>query len=153
METKLVINQAAIASLLDVSESAVSRWLNGTRKTTIDNAIKLSVLTGSKPDLWLSGEPEQIKEFLNTICMDEDVRRNFKSGKIKQQYVADEARMTSALLSQILSGQKAPSWKTAKKLFQVTNIRPEIWMESMTDNNQLRAQFTEYQHNGSKTGE
>ena len=153
METTLKINQAAIANLLDVSESAVSRWLDGTRKTTINNAIKLSILTDSKPELWIQGDTEQIKELLNTICMDTDVKRKFKSGKITQQSVANEAQVKSSLLSQLLNGQKTPSWKNAKKLSQVTGIRPEIWMESITNNETLRKQFMEYQFNERITGE
>ncbi len=58
--------------------------------------------------------------------------------KIKQTEIAKKADITDGFLSQILTGEKSPSWETAKKLFKATGIRPEIWMESKNNHVQLR---------------
>ena len=50
--------------------------------------------------------------------------------KTRQTHIAKMAGISDAFLSEILAGQKSPSWETAKKLFKVTGIRPEFWMES-----------------------
>jgi transcriptional regulator with XRE-family HTH domain len=154
METTIKVNQAAIAKILDVSESTVSLWVNGLRKPKSKNLIKLSILTDSEPQTWLNGESEQIKELLNKICIEIDTERNFRTGKIKQGYIAKQAGITQTGLSQILNGIKAPSWARAKKLYQVTGIEPEIWMEAKTNNELLKTKFMEYQINGTtNTGE
>lgn len=150
METQLKINQSYIAELVGVTESSVSLWINGLRKPTIGNAVKLSILTGSQPELWLEGDTKQIKEFLNQVIMESDVKKKFRTGKIKQSYVAEQVGVSPVFISQILKGKKSPSWKLAKKLYELTGIKPDLWMESKTNNSELNKNFTEYQYNEPK---
>ena len=61
--------------------------------------------------------------------------------KTRQTEIAKKAGITDGFLSQILTGLRTPSWETAKKLFKATGIRPEIWMESKENTEDLKNQF------------
>ena len=61
--------------------------------------------------------------------------------KIKQTEIAKKADITDGFLSQILTGEKSPSWETAKKLFKATGIPPEIWMESRNNYEHLKTKI------------
>jgi len=58
--------------------------------------------------------------------------------KNKQTHIAKKAGITDGFLSQILTGLKTPSWETAKNLFKATGIRPEVWMESKKNYEELK---------------
>ena len=53
--------------------------------------------------------------------------------KIKQFELAKAAGITEAMLSYILSGERRPSWDVAKKLAELTNTNPLLWMEYEID--------------------
>jgi transcriptional regulator with XRE-family HTH domain len=56
----------------------------------------------------------------------------------KQTHIAKKAGITDGFLSQILTGIRTPAWETAKKLFEVTGIPPEIWMEARNNPEQIK---------------
>ena len=58
------ITQTYIAQRLGVSTTFINRLVNGDKRPNWKRAKELSKLTGSKPELWLEGSPEQIKNFL-----------------------------------------------------------------------------------------
>lgn len=60
------ITQTYIAQRLGVSATFINRLVNGVKRPNWKRAKELSKLTGSKPELWLEGSPEQIKNFLKT---------------------------------------------------------------------------------------
>lgn len=62
---KNTITQTDIAQRLGVSATFINRLVNGIKRPNWKRAKQLSKLTGSKPELWLEGSPEQIKNFLN----------------------------------------------------------------------------------------
>lgn len=62
MKTKL--SQRQIAKRLGVSATFINRLVNGIKRPNWKRAKELAKLTGSKPELWLDGTPEQIKTFL-----------------------------------------------------------------------------------------
>ena len=48
--------------------------------------------------------------------------------KITQEYIARKAEITQGYLSNIISGKQRPGFDTAHKLFKVTHIMPELWL-------------------------
>ena len=60
------ITQTYIAQRLGVSTTFINRLVNGVKRPNWKRAKELSKITGSKPELWLEGSPEQIKNFLKT---------------------------------------------------------------------------------------
>ena len=64
-----------------------------------------------------------------------------------QTQIAKMAGISDGLLSQILTGQKAPSWGTAKTLCKVTGIPVELWMESKNNPEQLKTKLKEIKPN------
>lgn len=49
--------------------------------------------------------------------------------KILQKDIAAEADVSPGFFSLILTGNRRPSWKVAKRLAQVTGTNPELWLE------------------------
>ena len=47
----------------------------------------------------------------------------------KQYKLAENAGISPAMLSLILKGERRPSWKTAKRLAEVTDTKPELWLD------------------------
>jgi transcriptional regulator with XRE-family HTH domain len=47
-----------------------------------------------------------------------------------QNEIADKVDISTAFISQILSGKRRPSWSMAKKLSKATNTKPELWLEA-----------------------
>lgn len=66
-----------------------------------------------------------------------------KNGKIKKGDIANKANVSQPYFSQILNGDRKPSWETAKKLYAVTGIPVELWMESKNNPEQLRTKLKE----------
>lgn len=52
---------------------------------------------------------------------------------IKITEIAKKAGITQGALSNILSGRRRPSWSVAKRLAQVTNTTPYLWLEGTPD--------------------
>jgi transcriptional regulator with XRE-family HTH domain len=46
-----------------------------------------------------------------------------------QNEIVDKVNISTAFISQILSGKRRPSWPMAKKLSKATNTEPELWLE------------------------
>ena len=44
--------------------------------------------------------------------------------------IAKQAGISDAFLSLILSGQARPSWATAKRLAEITETDPALWMDA-----------------------
>jgi transcriptional regulator with XRE-family HTH domain len=67
---------------------------------------------------------------------------------MRQADIYKKVGITSAYISMILAGKRAPGWPLAKKLQRVTGVHPKYWMESMTNPNELNAQLTKkgYEH-------
>jgi len=63
---KTNITQSYIAKRLGVSRAFINYLVNGSKRPNWKRAKELSKITGSKPELWLEGTPEQIKTFLKT---------------------------------------------------------------------------------------
>ncbi|MBF0229192.1 MAG: helix-turn-helix transcriptional regulator [Desulfamplus sp.] len=61
----------------------------------------------------------------------------------RQTHIAKKAGISDGLLSQILTGAKAPSWETAKILSKVTGIPIEFWMESKNNPELLKTKIKE----------
>jgi transcriptional regulator with XRE-family HTH domain len=55
---------------------------------------------------------------------------------IKQTNLAKMASISDGFLSQIISGVRRPSWRTAKKLAIATDTKPELWLEG--DSKQIK---------------
>lgn len=68
---KTNITQSYIAKRLGVSATFINRLVNGIKRPNWKRAKELSKLTGSTPELWLDGTPEQIKNFLNQTTIKE----------------------------------------------------------------------------------
>lgn len=56
------INQAYLAKSLKVSPAYINYLVNGVKRPNWKRAKQLSQLTGSTPELWLEGTPEEIKK-------------------------------------------------------------------------------------------
>ncbi len=52
---------------------------------------------------------------------------------IKITEIAKRVNITQGALSNILSGRRRPSWTVAKRLAQVTNTTPYLWLEGTPD--------------------
>jgi plasmid maintenance system antidote protein VapI len=63
---KNIITHSYIAKKLGVSATFINRLVNGAKRPNWKRAKELSKITGSKPELWLEGNPEQIRNFLNS---------------------------------------------------------------------------------------
>ena len=46
-----------------------------------------------------------------------------------QKQIAEAAELSATMISLILSGNKRPSWSTAKRLAAATNTAPVLWLE------------------------
>ncbi len=46
-----------------------------------------------------------------------------------QYQLAENAGISAAMLSLILKGERRPSWKAAKRLAEVTDTKPELWLD------------------------
>ena len=49
--------------------------------------------------------------------------------KIKQTEIAEKSGLHVSTISNIFNGWRRPSWKNAKRLAEVTNTNPVIWIE------------------------
>jgi transcriptional regulator with XRE-family HTH domain len=47
-----------------------------------------------------------------------------------QTKLASKANVSMAFISQILSGKRRPSWRTAKILAAATRTKPDLWLEA-----------------------
>ena len=56
-----------------------------------------------------------------------------KIKNIKQTEIAETAGVSDALVSLILSGQRRPSWRVAKRLASASRTKPELWLEGSPD--------------------
>ena len=81
-------------------------------------------------------EPQVYKSYVWLIYfIDYLPLENYSLPMIKdnQKSIAKKSEVTPSFLSQILSGNKRPSWKTAKRLAEATNTEPALWMEGTPD--------------------
>ena len=62
-------------------------------------------------------------------------------GMLKQKDISKILKISDALLSRILSGDRNVTYKLAKKLNQITRIEKEFWMEA--DPEELREAFNQ----------
>jgi transcriptional regulator with XRE-family HTH domain len=62
--------QKQIAEMVGVSSSFVSQILSGIRRPSWPMAKALANATDTKPELWLDGEPAQIKEAIGASIDD-----------------------------------------------------------------------------------
>jgi len=46
-----------------------------------------------------------------------------------QTEIAEKVGISDAFMSQLLNGQRRPSWAMAKKLAHTTNTKPELWLD------------------------
>jgi len=69
--------------------------------------------------------------------------QRLKNGKIKKSDIANKANLSQAFFSQILNGERAPSWNNAKKLFEITGIEPEFWLDTKNNNQPLQQKIKE----------
>ncbi|QTA88823.1 hypothetical protein [Desulfonema magnum] len=46
-----------------------------------------------------------------------------------QKIIAVKAGLSQPFFCQILSRKRMPSWTSAKRLAEVTNTKPELWLE------------------------
>ena len=53
--------------------------------------------------------------------------------------IANRSRLSTSALGMILTGQRRPSWRAAKRLESVTGIPAPFWMEASPD--ELRARL------------
>lgn len=61
---KTNLTQSYIANRLGVSLTFINRLVNGSKRPNWKRAKELSKITGSSPELWLEGTPDEIKNFL-----------------------------------------------------------------------------------------
>jgi transcriptional regulator with XRE-family HTH domain len=59
--------QTILSKKSGISEAYISLILSGQRRPSWNNAKKLAQTTNTKPELWLDGEPEKIKEILDAV--------------------------------------------------------------------------------------
>ncbi len=59
--------QTRIANKAKISTAYISMILSGKRRPSWQNAKKLAFITKTRPELWLDGEPEKIKEILDAV--------------------------------------------------------------------------------------
>jgi len=50
-----------------------------------------------------------------------------------QKIIAQSTGLSDAFVSLLILGQRRPSWATAKKLAQITDTKPELWLEGSTE--------------------
>lgn len=50
--------------------------------------------------------------------------------KIRQYQIAKQAGISAPMFCEIVNGKARPSWKTAKRIAEVTKSDPVDWMES-----------------------
>lgn len=67
---------------------------------------------------------------------------------IKITEIAEKANITQGALSNILSGRRRPSWSVAKRLAQVTNTTPYLWLEGAPD--EIRSVLKDFEPEGFK---
>jgi hypothetical protein len=58
------IKQKMISKEADISGPFVSQIINGHRRPSWRTAKKLAMVTSTKPELWLDGSPDEIKNAL-----------------------------------------------------------------------------------------
>ena len=68
--------------------------------------------------------------------------------KLKQTDIAKSVKISDGFLSEILAGKKSPYWQTAKKLFSVTGVAVDIWMEAKLEPERLQKAMEVIKKNG-----
>jgi len=58
------ISQNEIANSVGVSDAFISMLISGKKRPSWKKAKMLAAFTGTKPELWLDGSPEEIKAAL-----------------------------------------------------------------------------------------
>ena len=53
--------------------------------------------------------------------------------KMRQQDIAEKARLSQSMLSMILSGRRRAGWKSAKSLANATGTDPVLWLEGSAE--------------------
>ena len=62
------MNQNEIAKKVGITSSMLSQILSGKKRPKWKTAKCLAEVTGTKPELWLEGKPEEIKIVLENIA-------------------------------------------------------------------------------------
>jgi transcriptional regulator with XRE-family HTH domain len=57
--------QTKIAKLANISEPALSQYINGRRRPSWTTAKIIAKITKTKTELWMDGTPEEIKQKLS----------------------------------------------------------------------------------------
>lgn len=64
--------QSQIAELAKVSPGAISNILNGRRRPSWTMAKRLAGATGTTPELWLDGSPDEIRQKMGNNKNEDD---------------------------------------------------------------------------------
>ena len=62
------MNQNEVAKKAEITGSMLSQILSGYKRPKWETAKRLAKVTGTKPELWLDGTPEEIKIVLDNIA-------------------------------------------------------------------------------------